>query len=157
MLISLAQRLAVKGWGCMDQIAASLSQPQLLICWLERVSGLLELSTSHLELSDTACHWFFPNLTHAASSSATPWALAALTPAYKLLVCCWSHFLMILMDLNPRKCDAAALHFQAPRRRSNPSQTHANQLSSAGIGCFDLFMGNENKWRRRTADIGFCF
>lgn len=36
----------------------------------------------------------------------------------------------------------------------NPSQTH--QLSSAGIGCFDLFIGNENKWRRRTADIGFC-
>lgn len=37
-----------------------------------------------------------------------------------------------------------------------PSQTHVRQLSSAGIGCIDLFIGNENKWRRRTADIGFC-
>lgn len=91
MLISLAQRLVVKGQSCMapvpkvslstqdccnsckrclygsnhqfptlaHQVAASLSQPQLLSCRLECVSGVLEvLSTSHLELSasDAACH-----------------------------------------------------------------------------------------------------
>lgn len=33
---------------------------------------------------------------------------------------------------------------------------YTHQLSTVGSGCYDLFMGNENKWRRRTADIGFC-